>query len=132
MSKALLTSVLTLSLLLCPFHCMGILTGAEQGSSIMEGGCSCCEHFSTTGQASSDNPEAPQEDGVCGNCSCHGAIAADPVDFSIVLDVWTDLPTFSLAAEAETPPLQLCRADLAELRPAPRCSICIIQQSLLL
>ena len=134
---ALLTPVLVLSLLLCPFHCMGILTGAESGSLIAEGGCSCCERQFIAGQASSENPESPLEDGICGNCSCHGAIAAEPVDFSLVLADWSELETFSLATislmtQAGRPPLQNRRTDLADLRPASHCSICIIHQSLLL
>lgn len=133
--SVLLTPVLILSLVLCPLYCTGVLADAEIASVIAEGGCGCCVERAGAGAESSNLPANPNKSWACGNCLCHGAVAADRADTIVSLDLepWAGLGFLS---ENTASLVLLLRRDLSTELTEPLSphgySIRILHQSLLL
>jgi hypothetical protein len=74
--------LLIVSLLTCPYRCLG---SSRVGSAPEEevSGCPCCQHHTAKKGADSDsNPggresSTPEDDCNCGSCLCYGALRGD-------------------------------------------------------
>ena len=81
MFRTALASLTILSLLLCPFRCMGAVDSSSASDAEVTSGCPCCHRpVADRNQAERDSsPCEPGSDCSCGNCLCHGAVVPDRV-----------------------------------------------------
>ena len=77
MRQCLLVLSMLMSLVVCPFDCMGRMTTADV-TGVSAGGCPSCTHCGTD----SDDPCGPNSGGQRCDCICNGAVLTDNVSIS--------------------------------------------------
>lgn len=129
---------LILSLVLCPFRCMGLQCGHLAGNSETQT-CRCCHH--SPGQTSHEqpadsNPPRPDDSSdCCNNCLCHGVIQTrdDFQQVCCVLDFLTDLSCVEILLPARESEFLIVRWDQPRHADAPTgLTVRILHQSFLL
>lgn len=79
MFRAAHASLMILSLLLCPFRCMGAVEVPRASGVKNSSGCRCCQHKAAQRPDHDSSPGRPDSDCGCGSCLCHGAVVPDKV-----------------------------------------------------
>lgn len=136
MAARIATLLLILSLLLCPFRCMGQQCG-HQVASASPPKCHCCHHAPAQESLPADsNPARPVDDpSCCDNCLCHGVIQSGN-DFQQVchtLEFLADIPPVELSLLAVGQELPASRWDQSRHTDAPTgLAVRILHQSFLL
>jgi hypothetical protein len=116
MFRAAHASLMILSLLLCPFRCMGAVEELCVPE-IKSSGCRCCQHKAAPrSNSNSSTPERPASDCGCGDCVCHGAVV--PHKIVVELDYSVDLVPFSIQAD-ECVALEMWDANRCEVMFPP-------------
>ena len=88
MIRVLLTNLLLVAILVCPFNCWGMFENGHASATMSTAKCKCCAHVSDleqgdrSGQHRGKTSERPDDDCRCQGCVCNGAVVAPKVAFS--------------------------------------------------
>lgn len=87
--------LLILTLLACPFKCMGMFEG-ESTEAAVKATCACCSQCSSEQDSVPQEPSQNSEDDCsCGNCLCNGAVYVpgdDSAQFAVLAYSTLDTP----------------------------------------